>query len=116
MARRVPGGARFRVGQIISHKRFSYRGVITGWDRTCEGTQEWMAQMNVDALPSAPALLVAFSYLIAACACDLSAVMRMGGGATGPLSGAKETLCEQVMLVYCFMKVGCYILLGLGKP
>ena len=55
MARRGPGGARFRVGQIISHKRFSYRGVIIGWDHTCEAEEIWMAQMNVDALPSAPA-------------------------------------------------------------
>ena len=54
MARRGHGGARFRIGQIISHKRYSYRGVITGWDRTCQASRAWIEQMNVEKLPSAP--------------------------------------------------------------
>lgn len=24
---------KFRIGQVIKHKRFGYRGVIVGWDR-----------------------------------------------------------------------------------
>ena len=61
VARRGRGSDRFRVGQIIVHKRYSYRGVITGWDRTCEADEDWMEQMNVEALPSAPALSAASS-------------------------------------------------------
>lgn len=26
----------FRVGQVMQHKRYGYRGVITGWDETCK--------------------------------------------------------------------------------
>jgi Uncharacterized conserved protein len=29
---------KFRVGQVIKHKRFGYRGVIVGWDRTAKVT------------------------------------------------------------------------------
>ncbi|KAF2086274.1 YccV-like-domain-containing protein [Saccharata proteae CBS 121410] len=41
----------YRVGQVFRHKRYSYYGVITGWDRKCEAGGEWMRQMNVDSLP-----------------------------------------------------------------
>ena len=33
--------ARFRVGQLIHHKRFDYRGVIVDVDATFQGTEEW---------------------------------------------------------------------------
>ena len=32
---------RFRVGQIIHHKKFGYRGVIIGVDETFSGSQDW---------------------------------------------------------------------------
>ena len=41
----------FRVGQIIRHRRYSYRGVIFGWESKCEAGEEWIQQMRVDALP-----------------------------------------------------------------
>lgn len=41
---------RFRVGDIMMHKRYHYRGVIYGWDPICKASDEWIAQMNVDAL------------------------------------------------------------------
>lgn len=37
--------ARFRVGQMIHHKRFDYRGVIVDVDATFEGTDEWYEAM-----------------------------------------------------------------------
>ena len=37
--------ARFRVGQLIHHKRFDYRGVIVDVDATFEGTEEWYETM-----------------------------------------------------------------------
>ena len=33
--------ARFRVGQMIHHKRFDYRGVIIDVDATFQGSEEW---------------------------------------------------------------------------
>lgn len=32
---------RFRVGQIVHHKRFEYRGVIVAVDREFQGTVDW---------------------------------------------------------------------------
>ncbi len=37
--------ARFRVGQLIHHKRFDYRGVIVDVDATFQGTEEWYETM-----------------------------------------------------------------------
>ncbi|KAK9822825.1 hypothetical protein WJX81_005639 [Elliptochloris bilobata] len=51
IARREPGGALFRVGNIICHARYAYRGVIIGWDLTCREEETWIAQMSVDLLP-----------------------------------------------------------------
>ena len=44
----------YRVGEIIEHKRYGYRGVIFGWDPVCTAGDDWIAQMNVDALPGQP--------------------------------------------------------------
>lgn len=33
--------AQFRVGQVVHHKRFGYRGVIVDVDPTFGGTEEW---------------------------------------------------------------------------
>jgi len=39
------------IGQIISHKRFGYKGVVIGWDEVCEASDHWKEQMGVDQLP-----------------------------------------------------------------
>lgn len=40
----------FEVGQVFRHKRYNYRGVITGWDVECAAGETWMSQMGVDRL------------------------------------------------------------------
>ncbi len=37
--------ARFRVGQLVHHKLFDYRGVIFDVDATFEGSDEWYETM-----------------------------------------------------------------------
>jgi F-box protein 21 len=46
------GSVKYRVGQIFKHKRYRYFGIITGWDRSCVQEEDWIQQMNVDALPN----------------------------------------------------------------
>lgn len=41
-------GIAFQVGQVFVHRRFGYRAVVYGWDRTCERDAEWVASMGVD--------------------------------------------------------------------
>ncbi|KAJ4365899.1 hypothetical protein N0V83_008521 [Neocucurbitaria cava] len=42
----------FKVGQLFQHKRYSYEGVITGWDVACDAGEEWIQNMGVDRLPN----------------------------------------------------------------
>ena len=35
----------FRVGQLVHHKLFDYRGVVIGVDKVFKGTEEWYQQM-----------------------------------------------------------------------
>jgi F-box protein 21 len=42
----------FKVGQLFQHKRYSYEGVITGWDVSCDAGEEWIQNMDVDRLSS----------------------------------------------------------------
>jgi heat shock protein HspQ len=37
--------AKFRVGQVIHHRRFDYRGVIVDVDATFQGTEAWYDAM-----------------------------------------------------------------------
>lgn len=37
----------FRVGDVITHHRYLYRGVITGWDPTCTAPLEWQLSQGV---------------------------------------------------------------------
>ncbi len=37
--------ARFRVGQLVKHKLFDYRGVIVDVDATFQGSDEWYEKM-----------------------------------------------------------------------
>ncbi|KAL8711119.1 MAG: hypothetical protein Q9220_004500 [cf. Caloplaca sp. 1 TL-2023] len=40
----------YTVGHVFRHKRYSYQGVITGWDVECAAGETWMSQMGVDRL------------------------------------------------------------------
>jgi len=37
---------KFRVGQVVRHKRFGYRGVVIGWDPACYQTFDWILVMH----------------------------------------------------------------------
>jgi heat shock protein HspQ len=39
------GEAKFKVGQLIQHRRFGYRGAIYDVDPTFQGTEEWYETM-----------------------------------------------------------------------
>jgi len=38
----------FRVGQVVKHKKWGYRGVIIGWDETARAPADWLEQMHKD--------------------------------------------------------------------
>eukprot|EP00898_Chlorokybus_atmophyticus_P000875 jgi/Chlat1/1789/Chrsp134S02097 len=42
---------KFRVGDVVRHKRYGYKGVIYGHDNTCTASETWVNMMHVDALP-----------------------------------------------------------------
>ena len=33
---------KYRVGQVIKHRKYGYRGVIVGWDKKCQAPQHWI--------------------------------------------------------------------------
>ncbi len=39
------GEAKFKVGQLVQHRRFGYRGAIYDVDPTFQGTEEWYETM-----------------------------------------------------------------------
>ncbi|XP_042876843.1 uncharacterized protein LOC122256315 isoform X1 [Penaeus japonicus] len=41
-----PLGVRWRVGQVVKHKRWGYKGVIIGWDLKCKAPESWIEQMH----------------------------------------------------------------------
>jgi F-box protein 21 len=43
---------KFKIGQLFQHKRYSYEGVVTGWDVSCDAGEEWIQNMGVDRLSS----------------------------------------------------------------
>eukprot|EP00730_Choanoeca_flexa_P010121 TRINITY_DN1555_c0_g1_i1.p1 TRINITY_DN1555_c0_g1~~TRINITY_DN1555_c0_g1_i1.p1 ORF type:complete len:228 (+),score=39.04 TRINITY_DN1555_c0_g1_i1:79-762(+) len=47
--RRDRTGIQFRVGQVVQHKRYGYRGVIVGWDTQPRAPDRWFKQMGVGA-------------------------------------------------------------------
>ena len=49
-SRLTTGQVKYRVGQVFQHRRYGYRAIITGWDATCEATEQWVEQMRVDRL------------------------------------------------------------------
>ena len=36
----------FRVGQVVKHKRWGYRGVIIGWDERARAPENWLREMH----------------------------------------------------------------------
>lgn len=40
-----------RVGQVIRHQKYDYRGVIVGYDPQCSASDIWIKMMGVDKLP-----------------------------------------------------------------
>jgi len=41
-----PPEVKFRVGQVIRHKIWGYRGVIVGWDPMAKAPESWLDQMH----------------------------------------------------------------------
>lgn len=40
-----------RLGTVINHRRYNYRGVVVGYDAACSAPEEWIQMMSVDLLP-----------------------------------------------------------------
>ncbi|XP_043213781.1 F-box only protein 21-like [Amphibalanus amphitrite] len=47
----APVQRRFRVGDIVRHRRYHYHAVVAGWTERCDATEGWIEQMGVDRLP-----------------------------------------------------------------
>lgn len=41
-----PPNVKYRIGQVIRHKIWGYRGVIVGWDPKCRAPADWIKQMH----------------------------------------------------------------------
>ena len=41
-----PPHVTFRVGQVVKHKKWGYRGVIIAWDETANAPAEWLREMH----------------------------------------------------------------------
>jgi len=41
-----PPHLQFRVGQVVKHKKWGYRGVIIGWDLEARAPQDWLSEMH----------------------------------------------------------------------
>jgi len=41
-----PPNVKFRVGQVVKHLRFGYKGVIIGWDETARAPEDWLKEMH----------------------------------------------------------------------
>lgn len=35
----------FRIGQLVHHRKFDYRGVVAGVDETFQGSEDWYEQV-----------------------------------------------------------------------
>ena len=40
----------FRVGQVVRHQKYGYRGVITGWDQKCQESIPWKRKNRIHTL------------------------------------------------------------------
>lgn len=75
---------KYRIGHVFQHKKFSYRGVIYGYDAQCERDAQWQAQMNVSN-PNQP-----FYYVLP----DASDSIRLFGGPRLTKYVAEENIGE----------------------
>ncbi|XP_071956112.1 uncharacterized protein [Antedon mediterranea] len=41
-----PAEVKFRIGQVIRHKLWGYRGIIVGWDETAQAPESWIQEMH----------------------------------------------------------------------
>ncbi|XP_077976883.1 uncharacterized protein LOC144432531 [Glandiceps talaboti] len=41
-----PSNIKYRVGQVIKHKKWGYRGIIIGWDEKAKAPEPWIHQMH----------------------------------------------------------------------
>ena len=41
-----PPHVRFRVGQVVKHKKWGYRGVIIAWDTEAKAPADWLREMH----------------------------------------------------------------------
>ncbi|EDV24793.1 uncharacterized protein TRIADDRAFT_56958 [Trichoplax adhaerens] len=41
-----PPHVRYRIGQVIRHRQWGYRGVIVGWDPVAKAPKEWLDHMH----------------------------------------------------------------------
>ena len=41
----------YRVGDVIVHRRYGYRGVVYGHDPQCSAPQDWQEAMKIELLP-----------------------------------------------------------------
>ncbi|GFQ76288.1 f-box only protein 21 [Trichonephila clavata] len=41
-----PPSVTYRIGQVVAHKKWKYRGVIVGWDEVAKAPPEWLDQMH----------------------------------------------------------------------
>ena len=48
---KIARNVQYHVGDLFMHKRYGYQGVITGWDKECDASKEWISRMQVDNLP-----------------------------------------------------------------
>jgi F-box protein 21 len=45
-------GIDYSVGRVFWHKNYKYKGVIFGWDRQCERSDDWIRMHKIHKLPS----------------------------------------------------------------
>ncbi|CAD5116031.1 DgyrCDS4963 [Dimorphilus gyrociliatus] len=41
-----PAHVKYRIGQVMKHKKWGYRGIIVGWDVRARAPEEWLRQMH----------------------------------------------------------------------
>lgn len=43
----IVDAVKYKIGQVFRHKKYGYKGIIYGFDETCQRDEEWMRQMGV---------------------------------------------------------------------
>jgi len=52
-----PPKVKYRVGQVIRHKKWGYRGVIVGWDAQAKAPESWLREMHPKDKPVSASLV-----------------------------------------------------------